>query len=145
MYNHNDTNDNRTCCTYATSTQTNVLCNGGTTGTMTASASGGTTAYTYVIAGPVVNTTGATSGVITGLKAGSYTCHVSTATRKRATARTRIPTTDGKKILWCFFCFFYCFLLVGKKKKKKQKNKTKKKNNGSDIRGVHRTECRKLH
>src|SRR3569833_2180287 len=92
MYNHNDTNDNRTCCTYSSSTQTNVLCNGGTTGTMTASASGGTTAYTYVIAGQVVNTTGATSGVFTGLKAGSYTITVTDA--KGCTTTTTQSITE---------------------------------------------------
>src|ERR1019366_10785478 len=52
---------------------TNVNCFGGTTGTMTVTASGGTSPYTYVIAGPTVNVTGAATGVFTGLTAGAYT------------------------------------------------------------------------
>ena len=43
---------------------------------MTVSATGGTVAYSYVIAGPTVNTTGASSGVFTGLSAGAYTVTV---------------------------------------------------------------------
>ncbi|HEX7906147.1 MAG TPA: hypothetical protein VF487_19875, partial [Chitinophagaceae bacterium] len=63
----------------ATSSSTNVLCNGGTTGTMTAVGANGTSPYTYVIAGPVVNTTGASSGVFTGLSVGTYTVTVTDA------------------------------------------------------------------
>src|ERR1035437_10231041 len=55
---------------------TNVNCFGGTTGTMTVTASGGTSPYTYVIAGPTVNVTGAATGVFTGLTAGAYTVTV---------------------------------------------------------------------
>lgn len=49
------------------------ICNGGNTGTITVSASGGNGGYQYSItAGPISNTTGATTGVFTGLTAGSY-------------------------------------------------------------------------
>jgi gliding motility-associated-like protein len=42
-------------------------------GSISATASGATPTYTYTIAGPTVNTTGASSGVFTGLANGSYT------------------------------------------------------------------------
>jgi large repetitive protein len=51
----------------------NNICNAGTDGRITVVAAGGTAPYSYVIAGPTVNTTGATTGVFTGLAAGSYT------------------------------------------------------------------------
>src|SRR5450759_3899486 len=43
---------------------------------MTVTASGGTSPYTDVIAGPTVNVTGAATGVFTGLTAGAYTVTV---------------------------------------------------------------------
>ncbi|MES2777984.1 MAG: SprB repeat-containing protein, partial [Bacteroidota bacterium] len=63
----------------ATSTYTDVLCFNGTTGSMTAVVAGGTPPYSYVIVGPVVNTTGASTGVFTGLSIGSYTITVTDA------------------------------------------------------------------
>ena len=42
-------------------------------GSITATASGATGPYTYTIAGPTVNTSGASTGVFTGLANGSYT------------------------------------------------------------------------
>ncbi|RYE17118.1 MAG: hypothetical protein EOP51_24495, partial [Sphingobacteriales bacterium] len=57
----------------ATSTKSNVLCNSGTTGSISVSTNNGTPPYSYVIAGPVVNTSGASSGIFTGLSIGSYT------------------------------------------------------------------------
>ena len=52
----------------------------GGTGTITVTATGGTTAYGYVItSGTTVNTTGATSGVFTDLVAGSYSFTVTDA------------------------------------------------------------------
>src|SRR5690606_31329651 len=63
----------------ASSSFTPVLCIGGNTGSMTAAGNGGTSPYSYVIAGPTVNTTGASSGVFTGLTSGSYTITVTDA------------------------------------------------------------------
>jgi hypothetical protein len=59
----------------ASSDKTDVSCNGGSDGTITAVGSGGTAPYSYTIspAGNPANTTGATSGVFTGLAAGTYT------------------------------------------------------------------------
>lgn len=50
----------------------NNTCFGGNAGSITVVAAGGTSPYTYTIAGPTVNSTGALSGVFTGLAAGSY-------------------------------------------------------------------------
>jgi hypothetical protein len=58
---------------------TPAICNGGNTGTLTVVPAGGTAPYTYVIAGPTVNTTGANNGIFTGLAAGSYTVTVTDA------------------------------------------------------------------
>ena len=60
----------------ATSVFGNVNCFSTTSGTVTVTAAGGTPPYNYVIAGPTVNLTGATSGAFTGLTAGSYTVTV---------------------------------------------------------------------
>jgi hypothetical protein len=49
----------------------NNICFGASTGTITVTATGGTAPYTYTIS-PAVNTTGAISGIFTGLPAGSY-------------------------------------------------------------------------
>jgi SprB repeat/HYR domain len=56
----------------ASISKTNITCFGTATGSITVSAAGGTAPYTYTIAGPTVNTTGASSGIFTGLLAGSY-------------------------------------------------------------------------
>lgn len=50
---------------------TNNFCFGASAGTITVTATGGTAPYTYTIS-PAVNTTGAISGIFTGLPAGSY-------------------------------------------------------------------------
>ena len=55
-----------------TNTQTNVLCNGGTTGSITATGTGGTTPYTFAIGAGSYSTT----NTFTGLSAGSYTVRV---------------------------------------------------------------------
>lgn len=55
----------------ATTSQTNILCNGGTTGAASVSASGGTGAYTYTW-----SPTGGNSSNATGLTAGNYTIQV---------------------------------------------------------------------
>ena len=60
----------------ASVTSTNINCFAALTGTITVVAAGGTAPYTYTIAGPTVNTTGANSGIFTGLGAGSYTVTV---------------------------------------------------------------------
>jgi hypothetical protein len=68
---------------------TNNTCNAGTDGTITVTSTGGTAPYTYVIAGPTVNTTGATSGIFTFLSAGSYTI---TSTDANGCTATRTAT-----------------------------------------------------
>ncbi|MFN0081891.1 MAG: beta strand repeat-containing protein [Ferruginibacter sp.] len=50
----------------------NNVCVGGNNGSLTVVSSGGTAPYTYTIAGPAVNTTGAATGTFTNLLAGSY-------------------------------------------------------------------------
>jgi hypothetical protein len=64
-------------------------------GTITVTATGGTTAYGYVItSGTTTNTTGATSGVFTGLLAGTYIFTVTDANGCTTTA-TRILADAG--------------------------------------------------
>lgn len=58
----------------AVATQTNVLCNGTSTGSASVNASGGTGAYTYAWA-----PSGGTSATATGLSAGSYTVTITDA------------------------------------------------------------------
>ncbi|MBC7936596.1 MAG: SprB repeat-containing protein [Rhizobacter sp.] len=60
----------------ASISSTNNNCFNATAGSITVVATGGTSPYTYTIAGPTVNTTGANSGAFTGLAAGSYTVTV---------------------------------------------------------------------
>jgi len=55
----------------ATTSQTDVLCNGGATGTATVSASGGTGLYTYSWA-----PSGGTAATASGLAVGNYTCTI---------------------------------------------------------------------
>jgi gliding motility-associated-like protein len=55
----------------ATTSQTNVSCNGGSDGTATVSVSGGTTPYTYSWA-----PAGGNNATATGLSAGNYTCTI---------------------------------------------------------------------
>ncbi|MGD0341377.1 MAG: gliding motility-associated C-terminal domain-containing protein, partial [Bacteroidales bacterium] len=66
--------------------QTNVLCSGGSTGTATATVSGGTSPYTYSWNSAPVQTTATASG----LKAGSYTVTVTDANGCSATATITI-------------------------------------------------------
>ncbi len=64
---------------------TPVKCNGESNGVATATASGGNSGYAYTISGPA-NTSGASSGVFTGLAAGSYTVTVTDAKNCTATS-----------------------------------------------------------
>jgi gliding motility-associated-like protein len=65
----------------ATATFTNVLCNGGTTGTITVAATGGTLAYTYSTNG----TTFVSTPILTGLSAATYTVTVKDANNCQTT------------------------------------------------------------
>ena len=67
-----------------TVTSTNPLCNGGATGTITATATGGTAPYTYSKDG----TTFQSSNVFSGLLAGPYTITVKDADRRTADRNT---------------------------------------------------------
>jgi SprB repeat len=79
----------------ASSTTANNVCNSGTDGVITATSTGGTAPYTYVIAGPTVNTTGATSGIFTGLAAGSYTITSTDANGCTATTTASVTQPTG--------------------------------------------------
>ncbi|MFT3981010.1 MAG: gliding motility-associated C-terminal domain-containing protein [Ferruginibacter sp.] len=64
-------------------------------GTLTGTASGGTTGYTYTITGPTVNTTGAATGIFTALANGAYTITVRDAQGCTATATATVGLTDN--------------------------------------------------
>lgn len=81
--------------TVALSSQVNNVCNAGASGTATFTSAGGTAPYTYTIAGPVVNTSGATSGIFTGLVAGTYTVTSRDANLCTATATVTITQPTG--------------------------------------------------
>ena len=71
----------------------NNACNGGSEGQIKVAASGGTPAYTYsIVSGPTVNTSGATTGIFTGLAAGTYTIQVTDANGCIATVNNIIVT-----------------------------------------------------
>ncbi len=74
---------------------TNNVCNAGTDGTITVASTGGTAPYTYTIAGPTVNTTGATSGTFTFLAAGSYTITSTDANGCTATRTATVTQPTG--------------------------------------------------
>ena len=67
------------------SAQTNVLCNGASTGSATVAASGGTPSYTYAWA-----PSGGTAATATGLAAGTYTVTVTDANNCQQTATVSI-------------------------------------------------------
>ncbi len=73
--------------TLSTPTVTNVACNGGSTGAISVTASGGTRPYTYTL-GEVSNTTGS----FTGLPAGSYTVTVGDANGGTSTSSVIVIT-----------------------------------------------------
>ncbi|WKW47122.1 T9SS type A sorting domain-containing protein [Myroides sp. JBRI-B21084] len=72
------------------SSQTNVSCNGGTNGSATITATGGTAPYTYSW-----SPSGGTAATATGLAAGTYTCTITDANACSKTVSTTItqPTT----------------------------------------------------
>jgi hypothetical protein len=61
---------------FSTPSVVNIACFGASDASVSVAASGGTAPFTYVIAGPTVNTTGVLTGSFTGLTAGSYTITV---------------------------------------------------------------------
>lgn len=66
--------------TITVSNITNNVCHGGSEGSVTVSAAVAPSPYTYtMLTGPVINTTGQSSGIFTGLPAGSYTFSVQSA------------------------------------------------------------------
>lgn len=73
----------------------NNICNSGTNGRITVASTGGTAPYTYVIAGPTVNTTGATTGVFINLAAGSYTITATDANGCTATTTASVTQPAG--------------------------------------------------
>src|SRR4030095_5945680 len=79
----------------ASSSHTNVSCFGATNGTVTATGSGGTPSYGYVIAGPTVNTTGALSGAFTGLTTGTYSVTVTDSKGCTATTTQTVANADN--------------------------------------------------
>ena len=75
----------------ATQAQTDVLCNGGSTGTATVTPIGGAGDYTYVW-----SPTGGTAATATGLSAGTYTCKI---TDKNGCFITRTFTINQPSVL----------------------------------------------
>ena len=74
----------------ALTTQTNVSCNGGTNGSATVSATGGTGAYTYSW-----SPTGGTAATATGLAPGTYTVTVTDANSCQTTATVTITEPNA--------------------------------------------------
>ena len=76
-----------------TDVHTNVTCDAGSDGTITVTPANGVAPYTFVLSGPVVNTTGDASGIYTGLPVGSYTVVVTDAKGCTSMAVPAIPIT----------------------------------------------------
>ncbi|HXU28718.1 MAG TPA: T9SS type A sorting domain-containing protein, partial [Bacteroidia bacterium] len=87
----------------ATTTQTNVACNGGTNGVASVSASGGTTSYSYAW-----SPSGGTGATATGLSATNYTCTITDANSCSITkaftitAPTALSATTTQTNVACF-------------------------------------------
>lgn len=81
--------------TSTVSSVVNNLCNGGNVGGFTVTGAGGTSPYSYTIAGPIVNTSGASTGVFTGLTAGVYTITITDANNCTATNTATIGQPAG--------------------------------------------------
>lgn len=78
----------------------NNSCHGGNSGSITAAAVGTpVSGYSFAIAGPTVNTTGASSGVFTGLTAGNYTITLTTTDGCAFMASTTALVTEPAGIL----------------------------------------------
>ncbi len=73
----------------------NNICNSGTDGRITVVSAGGTAPYSYVISGPTVNTTGATTGVFINLSAGTYTITATDANGCTATTTATVTQPAG--------------------------------------------------
>ncbi len=73
----------------------NNACNGGNAGSLSVIPTGGTAPFTYTIAGPTVNNTGATSGTFTFLLAGSYVVTVTDANGCTATVTRVVGQPTG--------------------------------------------------
>ncbi len=63
-------------------------------GTVTVSVTGGTGPFAYTIAGPTVNTTGATNGAFTGLASGAYVVTVTDAQSCMSTVNATVAATS---------------------------------------------------
>lgn len=63
-------------------------------GTVTVSVAGGTGPFAYTIAGPTVNTTGATNGAFTGLASGAYVVTVTDAQSCMSTVNATVAATS---------------------------------------------------
>ena len=64
-------------------------------GAVTALAAGGTAPYTYTIAGPTVNNSGASTGIFTGLAAGAYVVTAKDANNCTTTANATVVLVDN--------------------------------------------------
>ncbi len=64
-------------------------------GAITTTANGGTTPYAYLIAGPTVNTTGASNGIFTGLASGNYTVSITDGKGCITTATATVVLVDN--------------------------------------------------
>ncbi len=92
-----------------TAVKTDISCNGASNGTVTGTAAGGNGGFGYTIT-PAVNNTGATSGIYTGLPAGSYTVTASstggcTATSSSVTVTEPTPLTASISSQTNVLCF----------------------------------------
>ncbi len=80
----------------STTSTTPNSCFGASGGTISVTSTGGTLPYTYtIIAGPTVNTSGAASGVFTGLAAGNYTIRSTDANGCTATTTGTVGQPAG--------------------------------------------------
>ena len=74
--------------TISVGTIVNNVCHGGTNGSITVTSGNGSSPVYTIISGPTINTTGQSSGIFTGLAAGSYTISVQSASGCSASANS---------------------------------------------------------